>query len=141
MIQRYRQRISGPLLDRIDLHVDVSLGLQGAHKQCPSEHSPDIRARVEQARIIQAELFKGQKGIHINSAMNPHLFKKHCQLDPDSSASLENVMSELSFSARAHDRILKVARILADLQGVESISSDNLLEAINYRTLDRNLWT
>ena len=142
MIQRYRQRISGPLLDRIDLHVDVPLvDYKALTNNEPSEPSADIRARVEQARIIQAERFKGQKGIHTNSAMNPRLIKKHCQLDASSSALLENVMSELSFSARAHDRILKVARTLADLQGTEAISSDNLLEAINYRTLDRNLWT
>jgi magnesium chelatase family protein len=142
MIQRYRQPISGPLLDRIDLHVDVPLvDYKALTNNEPSEASADIRARVEQARAIQAERFKGQKGIHTNCAMNPRLIKKHCQLDASSSALLENVISELSFSARAHDRILKFARTLADLQGVDSISIDNLLEAINYRTLDRNLWT
>lgn len=142
MIQRYRQRISGPLLDRIDLHVDVPLvDYKVLTKDEPSESSAEIRVRIEQARRVQAERFKGQRGVHTNSAMTPRLIKKHCQLDVACAALLENVMSELSFSARAHDRILKVARTLADLQGVESITADNLLEAINYRTLDRNLWT
>lgn len=142
MIQRYRQRISGPLLDRIDLHVDVPLvEYKALTKAEDSESSECIRIRVENARQIQAQRFKGIQGIRTNSAMTPRLIKKHCALDAESSALLENVMSELSFSARAHDRILKVARTLADLQSAEMISADHLLEAVNYRTLDRNLWT
>lgn len=142
MIQRYRQRISGPLLDRIDLHVDVPLvDYKALTQNTPSEPSADIRARVERAREIQTERFKGQKSTRTNSGMTPRLIKKHCQLDASSVAMLESVMAELSFSARAHDRILKVSRTLADLQGSEAISADHLLEAINYRTLDRNLWT
>lgn len=142
MVQRYRQRISGPLLDRIDLHVEVPLvDFKALSTSAPSESSAAIRARVERARAIQAERFKGQKGIHTNSAMTPRLLKKHCQLDAECASLLENVMSQLSFSARAHDRILKVARTLADLAGAEGIGADQVLEAINYRTLDRNLWT
>lgn len=142
MVQRYRQRISGPLLDRIDLHVDVPLvDFKALTSGEPSESSAKIRARVEQARDVQATRFKGHRGIHTNSAMTPRLIKKHCQLDASSAALLESVMSELSFSARAHDRILKVARTLADLHGGDSITADNLLEAVNYRALDRNLWS
>ena len=141
MIQRYRQRISGPLLDRIDLHVDVpSVEYKDIANTEPGEPSAAIRARVEQARAIQAERFKDLKGIHTNSAMTPRLIKKHCALDAECSAIMEHAMGEMSFSARAHDRILKVARTLADLKGQEKIDADCLFEAVNYRTLDRNLW-
>jgi magnesium chelatase family protein len=106
----------------------------------PGESSAVIRARVEQARSIQSARFKGNKGIHTNSGMTPRLIKKHCELDAESSAFLEHQMSEMNFSARAHDRILKVARTLADLKGLEKIDTDSVLEAVNYRTLDRNMW-
>ena len=142
MIQRYRQRISGPLLDRIDLHVDVPLvDYKALSSTAPEESSEAIRLRVEQARGIQAERFKGQKGVHTNSSMTPRLIKKHCELNAECSGLLEHAMGEMSFSARAHDRILKVARTLADLKGLERVDADSILEAINYRTLDRNLWT
>lgn len=141
MIQKYRQRISGPLLDRIDLHIEVPLvdykALAAAE---PGESSATIRARVEQARAVQAERFQGHHGVHTNSHMTPRLIKKHCELDAEGAAILEHQMATMSFSARAHDRILKVARTLADLKGLEKIDSDSVLEAVNYRTLDRNLW-
>jgi magnesium chelatase family protein len=141
MIQKYRQRISGPLLDRIDLHVEVPLvDYKALASSEPGESSAVIRARVEQAREIQAQRFKGLKGIHTNSAMTPRLIKKHCELNAEGSAFLEHQMSEMNFSARAHDRIIKVARTLADLKGLERIDADSVLEAVNYRTLDRNLW-
>ena len=141
MIQKYRQRISGPLLDRIDLHVEVPLvDYKALMNTEPGESSAVIRARVEQARSIQSARFKGNKGIHTNSGMTPRLIKKHCELDAESSAFLEHQMSEMNFSARAHDRILKVARTLADLKGLEKIDTDSVLEAVNYRTLDRNMW-
>ena len=141
LVQRYRQRISGPLLDRIDLHVDVPLvDYKALASQEPGESSETIRARVERARAIQAERFKGLTSIHTNSAMTPRLIKKHCQLDAEGGSYLEHAMGEMAFSARAHDRILKVARTLADLAGNDQITGDNVLEAVNYRTLDRNLW-
>jgi magnesium chelatase family protein len=141
MIQKYRQRISGPLLDRIDLHVEVPLvDYKALMNTEPGESSAVIRARVEQARSIQSARFKGNKGIHTNSSMTPRLIKKHCELDAEGSAFLEHQMSEMNFSARAHDRILKVARTLADLKGLEKIDTDSVLEAVNYRTLDRNMW-
>jgi magnesium chelatase family protein len=142
MIQRYRQRISGPLLDRIDLHVDVPLvDYKALSSTALEESSEAIRLRVELARDIQTERFKGQKSIHTNSSMTPRLIKKHCELNSECSGLLEHVMGEMNFSARAHDRILKVARTLSDLKGLERVDADNILEAINYRMLDRNLWT
>lgn len=141
MVQKYRQRISGPLLDRIDLHVDVPLVDHKALMNSASgESSATIRARVEAARILQIERFKSHKGVHTNSDMTPRLIKKHCELDAEGSRFLEHQMSEMNFSARAHDRILKVARTLADLKGLEKIDADSVLEAVNYRTLDRNMW-
>lgn len=141
VIQRYRQRISGPLLDRVDLHVEVPLvDYQALASTVPGEASAHIRSRVEQARLIQNDRFKKVAGVQINSAMSPRLIKLHCQLDAEGSGYLEHAMSEMNFSARAHDRILKVARTLADLAGSEKIRPDDVLEAIGYRTLDRNLW-
>jgi magnesium chelatase family protein len=96
---------------------------------------------VEKAREVQAERFKGHKGVHTNSAMTPRLTKKYCELDAECGSLMEHAMGEISFSARAHDRILKVSRTLADLKGLDKIDADSVLEAVNYRTLDRNLWS
>jgi magnesium chelatase family protein len=142
VILKYRQRISGPLLDRIDLHVDVPLVEYKALSSTESgETSEVIRERVEKARNIQTERFAKDKGIHTNSAMTPRLLRKHCELDAEAAGYLEHAMADNNFSARAHDRILKVARTLADLAGCEKIHGDHVLEAINYRTLDRALWS
>ena len=141
LVQRYRQRISGPLLDRIDLHVEVPLvDYQALKDSAPGESSEVIRARVEAARSLQVERFKGIRGVHTNSAMTPRLIKKHCEIGPEAAGLLEHAMGEMNFSARAHDRILKVARTLADLRGQEKIEADSIAEAVNYRSLDRNLW-
>ncbi|MBL9179313.1 MAG: YifB family Mg chelatase-like AAA ATPase [Verrucomicrobiaceae bacterium] len=141
VIQRYRQRISGPLLDRIDLHVEVPLvDYKALASQDGGESSQDVRQRVETARHVQQERFAAHAGIHANSAMTPRLIKKHCELDSEAAGCLEHAMAEMNFSARAHDRILKVARTLADLGGREKISADDVLEAVGYRTLDRKLW-
>ncbi|MFZ4595762.1 MAG: YifB family Mg chelatase-like AAA ATPase [Verrucomicrobiaceae bacterium] len=141
VVQRYRQRISGPLLDRIDLHVDVpSVEYKELTSGAAGESSEIIRARVEQCRAVQAERFAKDKGIHTNSAMTPRLIKKHCELDAEGAHFLEHHMNEMNFSARAHDRILKVARTLADLGGHERIIADNIMEAVQYRSLDRKLW-
>ena len=142
VIQKYRQRISGPLLDRIDLHVEVPAV---EYKTLPSteqtEGSESIRQRVEKARAIQRERFAKEKGVLTNSHMTPRLIRKHCELDSEGAGFLEHAMTDQNFSARAHDRILKVARTLADLAGQEKISGNNVLEAINYRTLDRAMWS
>jgi len=142
IIQRYRQRISGPLLDRIDLHVEVpTVEYKTLTSTEETESSTSIRARVENARSIQRERFKRERGVHTNSSMTPRLIRKHCELDAEAAGYLEHAMTSMNFSARAHDRILKVARTLADLAGEEMITGNHVLEAINYRTLDRALWT
>ena len=106
-----------------------------------TEGSEVIRQRVEKARGIQRERFAKEKGVHTNSAMGPRLIRKHCELDSEGAGFLEQAMTGQNFSARAHDRILKVARTLADLEGSERIQSNHVLEAINYRTLDRAMWS
>jgi magnesium chelatase family protein len=102
------------------------------------EPSTDIRARVETARAVQQRRLAGT-GQVCNATLTPKLMKEHCRIDEESSQILENTMGQMNFSARAHDRILKVARTIADLEGLPDITADCLLEAIGYRTLDRNL--
>lgn len=106
-----------------------------------TENSDAIRERVEKAREIQRGRFAKEKGIHTNSAMTPRLIRRHCDLDNECAGLMEQAMTSNNFSARAHDRILKVARTLADLDGSRAIAGNHILEAINYRTLDRALWS
>lgn len=140
-IERYRQRISGPLLDRIDLHIEVPLvdfrELSSDTKG--GESSASIRERVRLAREVQTSRFKG-KAVVTNSGMGTRLVREHCKLSTEAAAYLEQAMEQLNFSARAHDRILKVARTLADLGGSGDIRTQDILEAIQYRSLDRNLF-
>ena len=140
-IESYRQRISGPLLDRIDLHVDVPLVdyRELSSTASSGESSTVIRERVRVARELQQHRFKGKSTI-TNSAMSPRQVREHCKLDSMGAAYLEHSMEQMNFSARAHDRILKVARTIADLGGSDTIRPDDVLEAIQYRTLDRNLF-
>jgi magnesium chelatase family protein len=141
VILKYRQRISGPLLDRIDLHVEVPLvEYKDLSSHEVSEPSETIRERIAECRKLQRLRFGKETGTHCNSAMSPRLIKKHCELDAEGSAYLERAMNEMNFSARAHDRILKVARTLADLDTRNAINGDDILNAINFRTLDRNMW-
>ncbi|HUF03437.1 MAG TPA: YifB family Mg chelatase-like AAA ATPase [Aridibacter sp.] len=141
-IQRYVGRISGPLMDRIDIHIDVpavrfeELRGRGVPEGDTSEV---IRRRVVSARKIQLERFKGE-GIFSNSAMQPSHIRKFCGLDEKSESLLESAMTKQGLSARAHDRILKVARTIADLEGSKEIGSGHISEAINYRSLDKNYW-
>ncbi|MEM9282648.1 MAG: YifB family Mg chelatase-like AAA ATPase [Verrucomicrobiota bacterium] len=140
-IEKYRQRISGPLLDRIDIHVEVPLIEYKELSSAESgESSAAVRERVEAAREIQNARYSEFQGVASNAAMPPKLIREHCALDEESSGMLEQAMTTLNFSARAHDRILKVARTIADLAGAEKIATDHIMEAINYRALDRNLW-
>ena len=140
-IEKYRQRISGPLLDRIDLHVEVpAVDYQELKSESGGEGSEKIRQRVEETREVQLARFASHPEVTTNSSMTPKLVREHCGLDRESDTLLEQAMTDLDFSARAHDRILKVARTLADLDGSPEIRSPHLLEAIQYRTLDRNLW-
>ena len=140
-VHRYMSRISGPLLDRIDLHIEVTPVLpQELSTAACGEPSAAIRERVIRAREIQAVRFREAAGIHTNAMMNSALLRECCRLDAASSALLERAMERLSLSARAYDRILKVARTIADLAGRERIAASDIAEAINYRSLDRGAW-
>ena len=143
MIQRYVAKISGPLLDRIDIHIDVpAVKYRELRSGEAAESSAEIRARVERAREIQQERFAGSPASRIfaNAQMTPRLIRKHCQLDAACEQLLETAMSRMGLSARAHDRILKVARTIADLEGVPEIVPKHIAEAIQYRSLDRTYW-
>jgi len=141
-IETYRQRISGPLLDRIDIHCEVPLvDFRELSANAPNgEKSEKIRERVVQARGIQTERFR-KSGNSTNAAMSPRQTKAHCQIDAEATGYLEHAMEEMNFSARAHDRILKVARTLADLAAAPDIRATDILEAIQYRSLDRKLFS
>ena len=140
-IEKYRQRISGPLLDRIDLHVDVpAVDYRELRAESGGESSAVIRERVEEARQVQLARFVSHPGVLCNADMGSRLVSEFCALDARSERTLEQAMETLHFSARAYDRILKVARTLADLEGEREIREVQVLEAIQYRTLDRNLW-
>jgi magnesium chelatase family protein len=154
MIQRYVSKVSGPLLDRIDIHIEVPAvqykELRGAGG---AEGSAEIRARVlkarerQQARFAQAgDRTRGSakvasRQIYANAQMGTQQIRQHCELSSDAERLLERAMQQQGLSARAHDRILKVARTIADLEGAADISVKQIAEAIQYRTLDRSYWS
>ena len=139
-VHRYMSRISGPLLDRIDLHIEVTpVPLSEMMSERVEESSEAVRERVIKARRIQSERFSGL-GIYTNSMMNSKMLREYCPLDERSRMLLERAMTQLNLSARAHDRIIKVARTIADLAGEENIGVTHISEAITYRTLDRESW-
>lgn len=140
--KRYLNKISGPLLDRIDLHVEVTpVSYDELSKnEYTSETSEDIRKRVLKARKIQKERFKNTKGVFCNSQMSSRMSRTVCELDEESTNLLKQAMEKLQLSARAFDRILKVSRTIADLNNSENIKSEHLAQAINYRNLDREGW-
>jgi len=139
MIQRYRSRISGPLLDRIDIHIEVpAVKYRDLAEGREGESSRAIAGRVEQAREVQRDRFKGSR-VHSNAQMTPRFIKKYCEPDAAGSRMLELVTDRLGLSARSYSRILKVARTVADLDGSERIREQHLSEAIQYRSLDRKL--
>ena len=139
-IQRYRSRISGPLLDRIDIHVEApALSIEELRDSKESESSSIIRGRVEQARQRQGNRFADSK-IHSNARMPQSFIRKHCAIPSSLGNLLQQAMEELHLSARAYNRIIKVARTIADLTDSEEIAANHLLEAIQYRSLDRNLF-
>lgn len=140
-IENYRQRISGPLLDRIDIHVEVPLVdfRELTSETITGESSAVIRERVAAARDIQVKRFKSVK-LTTNSAMGAKQVRECCKLDAEGKGYLEHAMEQMNFSARAHDRILKVARTLADLAGKPDITGNQVLEAIQFRSLDRQLF-
>jgi magnesium chelatase family protein len=139
-VQRYRNRISGPLLDRIDIQLEVPAAefREVASKQ-EGEKSAAIRERVITVRRRQSERFARSK-VRCNARMTSKMVRTHCQLDDPSEEMLRMAMQQLGLSARAYDRILKVARTIADLADSENILAEHVGEAIQYRTLDRNLW-
>ena len=140
MIQRYVSKISGPLLDRIDIHLDVpAVKYRELRSGEAAESSAEIRARVECARHIQHMRFAGTK-IYANAQMISRLIRKYCRLDAACEQLLENAMNRMGLSARAHDRILKVGRTIADLDGAPEIAPKHIAEAIQYRSLDRTYW-
>jgi magnesium chelatase family protein len=140
-VQKYLNRISGPLLDRIDLHVEVTpVGFSELSSADVGELSSTIRDRVIKAREIQSRRFSGLTGVYANAQMDSSLLKKICIIEKPGSALLKSAMEKLNLSARAYDRILKVSRTIADLDGENEIATEHLAEAIQYRSLDRESW-
>ena len=140
-VQKYLNKISGPLLDRIDLQVEITpVPFDELSKSAPSESSAAIRERVVRARQIQEQRFADEPHVHCNAQMTPRLLQQYAVLDQRGKALLENAMHRLDLSARAYDRILKVARTIADLDGSDAIQSVHVAEAIGYRSLDRESW-
>jgi len=139
-IQRYRRRVSGPLLDRIDIHLEVpAVPYKELSAEYASEKSEDIRKRVVAARDLQLERFKGEK-IYCNGQMKTRHIKKFCKLREDAQNLLETAMQRFGLSARAYARILKLSRTIADLEAAADIHSHHISEAIQYRTLDRGVY-
>jgi magnesium chelatase family protein len=139
-IERYMGRISGPLLDRIDLHLEVpAVAFQELSAQADGTPSAVMREQVGRARTVQQRRF-GVEGL-LNSRMSTRQLRRFCQLDDEGRTLLKTAMEELGLSARAHDRILRVARTIADLAEAPTITSEHVVEAISYRSLDRKLWT
>ena len=134
-------KISGPLMDRIDIQVEVeNVPFEDIAKAPKGEPSESIRERVVRARKIQEERFKSHKGIHCNAQMTTSLLQQYAVLDDASMEQLRTAMRRLNLSARAYDRILKVSRTIADLEGAEQIQRQHVAEAIGYRNLDRDNW-
>ncbi|OFY08194.1 MAG: magnesium chelatase [Bacteroidetes bacterium GWE2_41_25] len=141
MVQKYLNRISGPLLDRIDIHIEVvPVNYDKLADAGSTEHSSSVRERVVKARNVQARRFEAVKGIYSNAQMTSSMQRKYCQLDEAGGRLLKTAMELRGLSARAYDRILKVARTIADLADSEYITAEHISEAINYRNLDREGW-
>lgn len=140
-VQKYMNRISGPLLDRIDIQIEiVPVPFEKISEQRPAEPSAAIRERVVKARALQEKRYADIEGIHCNAQMNTKLLHQYAVPDAAGLSLLKNAMTRLNLSARAYDRILKVARTIADLEASEHIQSHHLAEAIQYRNLDREGW-
>ena len=140
-VRKYMNKVSGPLLDRIDIHIEVlPLSNEQLMRERPGESSATIRERVMAARAIQSARFAGHAGVYCNAQMGTKLFHQYCVLDSQCQRLMSAAMDRLGLSARAYDRILKVARTIADLEGEQNINSTHLAEAITYRSLDRESW-
>jgi magnesium chelatase family protein len=140
-IQKYMARISGPLMDRIDIHIQVpALSYEELSRKQPGEDSASLRGKVIAARTRQTARFTGENKIFCNAHMESRHIRRHCELDSASQGLLKSAIEKLGLSARAYDRILKVGRTIADLDASESIAAPHIAEAIQYRSLDRKLW-
>ncbi|MCH4155195.1 MAG: YifB family Mg chelatase-like AAA ATPase [Muribaculaceae bacterium] len=140
-VRKYLSKISGPLLDRIDLQIEVApVAFDQISSTAPAESSATIRERVVKARDIQTLRFRGVRGVHCNAQMTTRLLHKYAEPDAEGLARLKDAMTRLNMSARAYDRILKVARTIADLAGSENVKAEHIQEAISYRNLDRQNW-
>jgi magnesium chelatase family protein len=140
-MQRYLNKISGPLLDRIDIHIEVTpVPFDKLTESRKGESSVEIRQRVTAAREIQSQRFESFENIHYNAQMSSKQIREYCPLDDVSLQLLKTAMERLNLSARAFDRILKVARTIADLEASEVVNSNHIAEAIQYRSLDRDGW-
>jgi magnesium chelatase family protein len=141
-IQRYLSRISGPILDRIDIHVEVP-AIHFRELACDSgdgENSSNVRQRVNRAREIQKKRYNGMKNVHANAHIGPRAIRQFCGVDDDGKRIFQRAMEAFGFSARVYHRILKVSRTIADLAGEEGITARHIAEAVQYRTLDRKIW-
>jgi magnesium chelatase family protein len=138
-IQRYRSKISGPLMDRIDIHMEVPpVQFKDLKRKETGKGSSEISKRVKKARVIQSRRFRRTR-IYSNANMNTRQIRKFCVVDAESNDLLERAMDKFGLSARAHSRILKIARTIADLEGCSEIESTHVAEAIQYRSLDRRM--
>ena len=141
MVQKYLNKISGPLLDRIDLHVEVTpVAFSELSSTQQFEKSESIRERVIKARDLQTERYKNSEGVYANAQMSSKQLKKICIISTPAQNLLKTAMEKLNLSARAYDRILKVSRTIADLAASQDIKPEHLAEAIQYRSLDREGW-
>jgi magnesium chelatase family protein len=141
VVQKYLNRISGPLLDRIDIHIEVTpVPINELTEDRNGEISEMVRERVITARNIQTDRYAESPGVHANAQMSSKQLKQVCQIDDAGRELLKTAADRLGLSARAFDRILKVSRTIADLEGVENIETQHLAEAIQYRSLDRDSW-
>jgi magnesium chelatase family protein len=140
-VQRYLSRISGPLLDRIDFHIEVTpVSFDELNRRADGEASAAVRARVVEARCVQAERFAEVPGVYCNAQMGSPLVRRYGQIDQAGQQLMKLAIHRLGLSARAYDRILKVSRTIADLASSESIRPEHVSEAIQYRSLDRDWW-
>lgn len=142
MVQKYLSKISGPLLDRIDLHVEVTpVNFNDLTSALKTERSEVIRERVIAGRGIQDKRFSANSNLHYNAQMSPNMVRNIFKIDAEGQTLIKSAMEKLGLSARAYDRILKVSRTIADLANSEKIELEHLAEAIHYRSLDRDNWS
>ena len=140
-VKRYLNKVSGPLMDRIDIHIEVTpVPVSQLNSLKPSESSAAIRERVIAARAIQTDRFRANPGVHCNAQMGSKLTRQYCALTDEGRSIIEMAMNRLGLSARAYDRILRVSRTIADLEASPDIQPHHLQEAITYRSLDRDSW-